>query len=394
MALQPQDGRPDDDPRGLQTSVLGNEDTMNISTHHRARDIASGMEPVVEPVTVFDHPEFRGHEQVVFGHDAQSGLRTIIAIHDTRLGPAAGGCRMWAYASDAAALTDALRLSRGMTYKNALAGLDLGGGKAVIIADAKRDKTPTLLEAFGTQVERLAGRYCTAEDVGISSADMEIVARTTAHALGTEKTGLGDPSPYTALGVFEGIRAAVRHRFERDDLTGLTVSVQGLGNVGFGVARMLHAAGARLVVSDINADAVFRAVEAFGAQTVEPSRAHAVEADIFCPCALGAGLNAATIPQIRARIVAGAANNQLATDADGEALRRAGILYAPDYAINAGGIISIALAGPRDGDDLVREKTIAIGDTLTRIFRRADDEGRPTHVIADKLAEERLNAAG
>ncbi len=367
---------------------------MNISTRHRARDRASDMEPSSQPVTLFDHPEFRDHEQVVFGHDAGSGLRTIIAIHDTRLGPAAGGCRMWAYASDAAALTDALRLSRGMTYKNALAGLDLGGGKAVIIADANRDKTPELLEAFGTQVERLSGRYRTAEDVGISSQDMEIVARRTSHALGTKQTGLGDPSPYTALGVFEGIRAAVRHRFETDDLGGLTVSVQGLGNVGFGVARMLNAAGAKLIVSDINATAVSRAVEAFGANATEPDGAHAVKADIFCPCALGAGLNKTTIPQLRAQIVAGAANNQLATDADGEALRRAGILYAPDYAINAGGIISIALAGPEDGDALVREKTIAIGDTLTRIFERAEAEGRPTQVIADRLAEERLRAAG
>ena len=300
---------------------------------------------------------------------------------------------MWRYDSGAAALTDVLRLSRGMTYKNALAGLDFGGGKAVIVADAREDKSDALLEAFGIQVERLGGRYRTAEDVGISSADMEIVGRTTAYALGTAKTGLGDPSPFTALGVFEGIKAAVRFRLNRDDLSGLTVSVQGLGNVGFAVARHLHEAGARLVVSDIDSQSLAKAMEAFGADAVDPGAAHKVDADIFCPCALGAGLNSVTIPEIRAGIVAGAANNQLACDHDGERLRAAGILYAPDYAINAGGIISIALAGPGDGDTLVREKTIAIGRTLTRIFERAMAENLPTHVIADALAEERLAAA-
>ncbi|PTW63285.1 leucine dehydrogenase [Breoghania corrubedonensis] len=358
---------------------------MNISTPHRVGED--------DPIDVFDHPEFRGHEQIVFGHDAASGLKTIIAIHDTRLGPAAGGCRMWRYESGDAALTDALRLSRGMTYKNALAGLDFGGGKAVIIADAQKDKTEALLEAFGTQVERLAGRYRTAEDVGISTADMDVVARRTAFALGTAKTGLGDPSPYTALGVFEGIKAAVRFRLKHDDLSGLTVSVQGLGNVGFGVARYLYEAGARLVVSDINDRSVARAIETFSARPVDPNAAHKTDADIFCPCALGAGLNSVTIPEIRAGIVAGAANNQLASDQDGKRLLDAGILYAPDYAINAGGIISIALAGPGDKDTLVREKTIAIGQTLTRIFERAQTENLPTQTIADKLAQERLSSA-
>ncbi|MEI2386829.1 Glu/Leu/Phe/Val dehydrogenase dimerization domain-containing protein [Breoghania sp. JC706] len=358
---------------------------MNISTPYRVGD--------ADPVSVFDHPEFKDHEQIVFGYDAASGLKTIIAIHDTRLGPAAGGCRMWRYDTGAAALTDALRLSRGMTYKNALAGLDLGGGKAVIIADPRTDKSEQMLEAFGVQVERLGGRYRTAEDVGISSADMEVVARKTAHALGTAQTGLGDPSPYTALGVFEGIKAAVQFRLRRDDLAGLTVSIQGLGNVGFAVARFLHETGARLIVSDINATSVAKAVEAFGARTCEPAEAHRADADVFCPCALGAGLNSLTIPEIRAGIVAGAANNQLASDTDGTRLRDAGILYAPDYAINAGGIISIALAGPGDTDALVREKTIAIGRTLTRIFERAEAERRPTQAIADTLAQERLSAA-
>lgn len=345
------------------------------------------------PLGVFDHPEFRGHEQVVFGHDAATGLRTVIAIHDTRLGPAAGGCRMWPYATPVEALTDALRLSRGMTYKNALAGLDLGGGKAVIIADPREHKTPDLLKAFGRQVASLGGRYITAEDVGISSADMEIVSSVTPHALGTEATGLGDPSPYTALGVFAGIKAAVRHKTGSDDLAGLTVSLQGLGNVGYGVATLLAGAGAKLIVSDINEAAVARAAAAFGAAGVAPGEAHAVEADVFCPCALGAGLNATTIPRIRAKIVAGAANNQLATEADGRALRDAGILYAPDYAINAGGIISIALGKPGGSDAEVRKAVLAISDTLGEIFRRADAAGKTTGAVADLMAEERLARA-
>ncbi|WP_346432270.1 Glu/Leu/Phe/Val dehydrogenase dimerization domain-containing protein [Breoghania sp. L-A4] len=300
---------------------------------------------------------------------------------------------MWPYASPHEALTDALRLSRGMTYKNALAGLDLGGGKSVIIADPKHDKTPELLRAFGHHVESLGGRYITAEDVGINSADMEIVSSITPHALGTKATGLGDPSPYTALGVFTGLKAAVAHRRGDDDLAGLSVCVQGLGNVGFGVARLLHDAGARLIVADIDGVAVARAVAEFGARVTDPRDAHKAPADVFCPCALGAGLNARTIPELRAGIIAGAANNQLAGEADGAALREAGILYAPDYAINAGGVISIALGKPDEDDTIVRKAVLAIGDTLTAIFRRADAENRPTQAVADSLAEERLNAA-
>lgn len=341
--------------------------------------------------SVFEHPEFQGHENVVFIRDKATSLSAIIVIHDTTMGPALGGCRIWPYQNSGDALTDALRLSRGMTYKNALAGLELGGGKAVIIADPRKDKTPELMEAFGNHVERLSGSYITAEDVGVSPEDMEAVARRTNHVRGTVATGLGDPSPYTALGVFIGIKAAARHVFGSDDLSGRTVSVQGLGHVGGDVAAQLHGAGAKLIVSDIHAPTVERVVESFGAIAVDPSDAHAVEADIFAPCALGAGLNASTIPQIRARIVAGAANNQLQTPADGEALRKRGILYAPDYALNAGGVISIALATPGGNDASVREKTVAIGDTLLEIFGRADREGRTPEQIADTLAEERLS---
>lgn len=343
---------------------------------------------------VFDHPEFKGHRQVVFGHDRETGLKTIIAVHDTRLGPALGGCRMWAYATAGEALTDVLRLSRGMTYKNALAGLELGGGKAVIIGDPRKDKTAALMAAFGRQVEGLSGSYITAEDVGISAEDMEIVASQTSHARGTKATGLGDPSPYTALGVFAGIKAALAHRFGTADLTGRRVSVQGLGHVGMDVARRLHEAGARLVVSDIRLPSVAKAVADFGAESVDPARAHAVQADVFAPCALGAGLNDATIPEIGAPIVAGAANNQLAEDRHGAMLMKRGILYAPDYAINAGGVISIALARPGQGDSPVRDKVLAIGQTLSHIFERAAALNLPTQLVADQIAEERLAKAG
>ncbi|TYC75920.1 Glu/Leu/Phe/Val dehydrogenase [Stappia sp. BW2] len=347
----------------------------------------------VDHSAVFDHPEMGDHEDIVFVQDKATGLKAIIAVHDTTLGPALGGCRVWPYEHPADALMDALRLSRGMTYKNALAGLDLGGGKAVIIADPRRDKSEALMEAFGRHVERLSGTYITAEDVGVSPDDMEAVARQTEHVRGTKATGLGDPSPYTALGVFEGIKASAKFVFGSSDLSGKTVSVQGLGHVGFDVARQLHEAGARLIVSDIHAPAVLRAIDAFGATAVDPAEAHMVEADIFVPCALGAGLNARTVPQIQAKIVAGAANNQLQTPADGVALKKRGILYAPDYAINAGGVISIALATANSGDNIVRDKTIAIGETLARIFDRAAQEGTTPEHVADTMAEERLAKA-
>ncbi|MDD7911814.1 MULTISPECIES: Glu/Leu/Phe/Val family dehydrogenase [Pseudovibrio] len=347
-----------------------------------------------ESSTTFDHPEFSGHEQVVFAHDAASGLRAIIAVHDTRLGPALGGCRMWGYHSNREALTDALRLSKGMTYKNALAGLPLGGGKSVIIADPKTQKTPELLSAFGKHVDRLAGGYITAEDVGITASDMEIIAAETDHARGTKARGLGDPSPYTALGVFVGLQAAVRHQLKTDSLKGLRVSVQGLGNVGYGLCRHLHAHGAQLIVSDIHKPNVERAVAEFGATPIDPRHAHSADADVYAPCALGATLNVLTIPELKATVIAGAANNQLKTPTDGIALMDRGVLYAPDYVINAGGVISVAIAKAGDDDTEVRAKTLAIGDTLTAIFNRADEEQRPTSVVADEIALERLNAAG
>ena len=276
---------------------------------------------------VFDHPDFDAHEQVVFAHDPASGLRAIIAIHDTTLGPALGGCRIWGYASEAEALADVLRLSRGMSYKAALAGLPLGGGKAVVMTAPGRPKTPAMMRAMGAAVERLGGRYITAEDVGSSVADMDAVAAATAHVAGRDGDG-GDPSPFTARGVFLCLEAAVRHRLGRD-LAGVHVAVKGLGHVGFALAGMLHAAGARLTVADIDAGRVARAREAFGAAPAPVEAIAAVEADVFAPCALGGDLSEAAIPRLGAGIVCGAANNQLATAEDGMRLARRGRALLP-----------------------------------------------------------------
>jgi len=337
--------------------------------------------------TVFEDESFSDHEQIVFCHDKPSGLKAIIALHSTQLGPAMGGTRMWDYQASHQALTDVLRLSRGMTYKNAVAGIPFGGGKAVILGDPETGKSEALLEAFGRCVEGLAGRYITAEDVGISAGDMETVSTMTRFARGTRAKGLGDPSPYTALGVYIGILATVEARFGRSDITNMTFAVQGLGSVGYGVARHLHEAGGRLIVADINADAVSRAVSEFGATAVSTDRIHAVASDVFVPCALGAGLNETTIPQIRAGAVAGAANNQLARPEDGQRLQDREILYAPDYVLNAGGVISIALGTPDFGADPVLERIQAISRTLGKIFDQSGKTGSPPVIIADQMAE-------
>ena len=350
------------------------------------------MLETLDKTVLAGHAGYQNHEQVVALSDEKAGLSGFIAIHDTKLGPAMGGCRMWNYTDEASALTDALRLSAGMTAKNALANLDFGGGKAVIIGDPRTDKTPDLFRALGRAVERLRGRYITAEDVGVTPRDMDFAAQTTGHVRGASASGIGDPSPYTALGVFHGILAALSHRFGDPGLAGLTVSLKGLGSVGFRLAERLSAAGAQLVVSDINRAAVDRAVEAFGAVAVDPDDAHRVAADIFAPCALGGGLNAETIPEIKAAIVAGAANNQLASAADAWRLQDRGILYAPDFAINAGGVIAIALGLPGVSERRIVEKVEAIGATLSAIFARARVENRATAHIADQFAEERLVA--
>jgi leucine dehydrogenase len=343
----------------------------------------------VNPV-VFADPAFDDHEQVVFCSDAEAGLRAIIAIHDTTLGPALGGTRMWSYLSEAVALEDALRLSRGMTYKNALANLPYGGGKAVIIGSADTDKTPELLRAFARHVNRLAGRFITGVDVGLAKADVDSMAEVTPHVRGTSNGRVGDPAPYTTLGVFKGIEAAVAHQLCSDNLQGVSVCVQGLGAVGMRLCRLLHRAGAVLTVADIREAAVRHAEEQFGATAVDPRHAHATDVDVFSPCALGAVLNHQTIPEIRARVVAGSANNQLARDEDGALLWKRGILYAPDYVINAGGVMAIAQDGPEFDPQRLLRDVLRIAETLRHVFERAEAEGIPTSVIADRMAKERL----
>ncbi|MCK9194144.1 MAG: amino acid dehydrogenase [Nevskia sp.] len=343
---------------------------------------------------VFSHPEFDGHEHVAFHHDAKSGLRAIIAVHNTRLGCGLGGCRMWPYVSDDEALTDVLRLSRGMTYKAALAGLPQGGGKSVILGDPRHDKTPEMIRAMGRFVDQFGGRYVVAEDSGTSVADIRLMAEETRHVGGLADAQsvaagrTGDPSPATALGTFIGIKAAVRAKLGRDDLTGLRVAIQGVGNVGYRLAQHLFDAGAKLWVTDLHAAAIERAVHAFGATAVNMDEVHALDVDVFAPCALGAILNDRTIPQLRTTIVAGAANNQLAKTRNGHALLEKGVLYAPDYVINAGGIIDIYYEGPDYKTETVHAHLERIGTTLTEIFARSAKVGRPTGEIADAMAEE------
>lgn len=340
-------------------------------------------------MAVFNHSEFDNHEQVVFCSDAETGLKAIIAVHSTALGPAVGGCRLWNYESDEAAVNDVLRLSRGMTYKNAMAGLPLGGGKSVIIGDAKTIKSEALFRAFGRMVHRLSGSYYSAEDVNITTGDIMTVNKETPYVAGLEGKS-GNPAPFTALGTYRGIKAAALHKYGSDNLAGKTVAVQGLGSVGFYLCEHLHKEGARLIVTDINQDAVKRAEEQFGATAVGLNDIYAVEADIYAPCALGATINDDTLPQLKATIVAGCANNQLKEARHGDLLRQKGILYAPDYVINAGGIINVAFEMRPQGynADESTAKVMAIYDTLLNIFRRADAEQQSTSVVADLMAQE------
>ena len=352
-------------------------------------------------MSVFGSRGFDDHEQVAFFRDADAGLQAIIAVHNTNRGPALGGCRMWPYTSEDEAIRDVLRLSRGMTYKSAVSNLPLGGGKAVIIGNARTDKTPELLRAMGRAVDRLGGRYVVAEDVGTSVADIRIIGEETAHVAGildkqTRAGGMrsGDPSPATAHGTFFGLRAAVKYKLGRDDLDGLRVAVQGVGNVGFRLAKQLREAGARLWVSDIYEDQVKRAVDDLAATAVGSDDIYGQDVDVFAPCALGAVINDATLPQLRAKVVAGAANNQLSEDRHGKELMGRGILYAPDYVINAGGIIDISYerGGTYDRDAAVAHIE-GIYDTLIEIFERSAAEGLPTNLIADHVAEERFRKA-
>lgn len=345
---------------------------------------------------MMDANQFKGHEQVVYLHDRKSGLKAFIAVHDTSLGPSAGGCRMWNYDNELDALNDVLRLSRGMSYKNAVAGLKLGGGKAVIIGDSRTDKSEALFRAFGRMVDGLGGKYISAEDVGMTVEDLELIAEETPYVAGLNKGdhASGDPSPFTATGVFLGIKAAVKHKLDKDDLAGLTVAVQGVGHVGYHLCKQLHIAGAKLLVSDINQDSLNCVVSEFGAEIVGLDDILFSDVDILSPCALGAMINDDTIDHIKAGIIAGAANNQLARDDHGQALMDRDILYAPDYVINAGGIINIAAETRGAYDvDWVNAKVANIYDSLKVIFERSVSENRPTNRIADELANEIIEAA-
>ena len=342
---------------------------------------------------LFDRIADMQHEQIVLCHDKASGYRGIIAIHDTTLGPALGGTRFWSYANDEEAIVDALRLSRGMTYKNAVAGLNLGGGKAVIIGDNKVTSRELIFRAHGRFVESLGGRYVTAEDVGTSPSDMDYVLMETDYVAGLAGKS-GDPSPVTAHGVFRAIQASAKQRWGSDSLDGKTITVQGCGHVGYYLAKELAEAGAKLIVSDIDAAKVKQVVGETGATAVEPERIYEQKADIFAPCALGGIINDRTIDQLKVEIVAGGANNVLLETRHGDMLEQKNILYAPDYVANAGGVINVysELAGWTRERSL--RKADEIYETTLGVFDIAREQRIPTHVAADRLAERRLKAVG
>jgi len=341
---------------------------------------------------VFGHMATYDYGEVHFTRDVASGLRAIIAIHDTRLGPALGGCRFLPYEQDEAALIDALRLARGMTYKAALAGIEHGGGKSVLIRPPGHFDRVALFRAFGRFVEDLGGHYITAEDSGTSLEDMEIIRSVTRHVTGIDvkNGGSGDPSPFTALGVRRGIEACVKVKLGRDSLKGLHVAVQGVGHVGYYLCKELHAAGAGLTVADVDPLKAERAQREFGAKVVRIESIFDIECDVLSPCALGSALNDQTIPRLRTTIVAGAANNQLAEPRHGDALYQRGILYAPDYAINAGGLINVAAEVKGYDAADARKRTLQIYDTIFEIAQRSASTQVPTYRVADTMVEERL----
>lgn len=350
----------------------------------------------IRSISTSTAPEFHEFEQVVYCNDSRVGLQAIISLHSTVLGPATGGCRMWNYSSETEALTDVLRLSRGMTYKAAISGLKWGGGKSVILGDPKSRKSRDLLQRFGEYVERLGGNYITAKDVGIGSDDLRIVKSRTGHVLGIdgEPGSSGDPSPATAWGVYHGMRAAVEKALGARSLSGLTVALQGLGSVAYYLIEHLKADGARVVGCDIEPSSIERAVKKHGIEIVKPELIYDVPCDVFAPCALGATINAETLPRLKAKVIAGAANNQLATEADAAEMLRRGITYAPDYALNAGGLINIyhesqAVEGGYNRNRAF-EHVARIGQTIREILERARAEKVSPHQVADRIAEERV----
>ncbi|HEY6047678.1 MAG TPA: Glu/Leu/Phe/Val dehydrogenase dimerization domain-containing protein [Sphingomicrobium sp.] len=347
--------------------------------------------------TFWGLPDFDEHEDLHFFTNEECGLKAIIAVHSTHLGPAAGGCRFWHYAEDDEAVVDALRLSRGMSYKNAMAGLPLGGGKSVILANEERSKTPDLLHAFGKAVDHLGGRYITAEDVGMSVADMIEVRRTTEFVAGLPNSGSdvgGDPGPHTSLGVFLGIKAAVKRALGKDSVEGLHIALQGAGSVATGVALHACTEGAKLSIADVDEEKARHLAERTDGTAVSADEILSLEADVLSPCALGAILNEETIAALKVPVVAGGANNQLATPEDGERLAKRGILYAPDYVINAGGIINVCTEYLGDGDArLVRERIEGIPVRLEEIWAESQSSGRDPAAVADAMAQRLIGRA-
>lgn len=341
---------------------------------------------------IFKYMEKYDYEQLVFCHDKQSGLKAIIAIHDTTLGPALGGTRMWTYESEEAAIEDALRLARGMTYKNAAAGLNLGGGKTVIIGDPRKDKSEELFRAFGRYVQGLNGRYITAEDVGTTVSDMDLIHEETNYVTGISPAfgSSGNPSPVTAYGVYRGMKAAAKAAFGTDSLEGKVIAIQGVGNVAYNLCRHLHEEGATLIVTDIHKESVKRAVDEFGASAVDPNEIYGVDCDIYAPCALGAVINDETIPQIKAKVIAGAANNQLKDTKHGDILHKMGIIYAPDYVINAGGVINVADELYGYNRDRAMKKVELVYTNIEKVIEISKRDGIPTYLAADRMAEERI----
>ncbi|HEX6560003.1 MAG TPA: Glu/Leu/Phe/Val dehydrogenase [Longimicrobiales bacterium] len=344
-------------------------------------------------MNLFEMMREQGHEQIVFCSEPAVGYKGIIAIHNTTLGPALGGTRFWNYATEAEAIVDALRLARGMTYKAAVAGLNLGGGKSVIIGDPRMKRREMIFRAHGRFVNSLKGRYITAEDVGTSVEDMDFVQMETDHVAGIAGRS-GDPSPVTAFGTYMGIKAAVKHKFGSDSVRGMRIAVQGAGHVGFYLCEFLAEEGAQLVVTDIDEARVRNIVEKLGAEAVAPDAIYAVDAPVFAPCALGAIVNDETLPKFKFEIIAGAANNQLAEERHGDELQKRDILYAPDYVINAGGLINVY--GELQGWSSERSKRKAgeIYDTLLQLFELSRKEGLPTYEAADRLAERRIEQVG
>ncbi len=337
-----------------------------------------------------------GHEEIVVCYDKAAGLKAIIAIHNTALGPALGGTRMWNYASDEEALVDVLRLSEGMTYKAAASGLNLGGGKAVIIGDPKKDKSEAMFRAFGQFVNSLNGRYITAEDVGTTEKDMEYIYAETPWVTGISKAlgGSGDPSPFTAHGVFMGLKAGVKEKLKTDSLKGIRVAVQGLGNVGYHLVQYLVKDGAQVTVTDIDKDKCKRVEEEFNVQVTSPDEILFTECDVLSPCALGALFNDTSIPKLKTQVIAGGANNQLAEPRHGQALKEVGILYCPDYVINAGGLMNVFTELESYSQERALDKTKTIYDNTLAIFDISNKENIATNIAANKLAERRIEAIG